>query len=63
MAVFTLEAELMLFLHMCTKESTKRLGICMAIEELFHRKSRLLEQMDWSDFYQCSYMTISVHAQ
>jgi len=47
MAVFTLEAEFTLFLHMHTKESAKRLRKRMPAEELppYDRKSRSPEQM------------------
>jgi len=51
-AVFTLEAELTLFLRMCTKEIAKSLGKCIPIEEIlsYYRKSMSPEQMAWSDF-------------
>jgi len=52
-AVFTLEAELTLFLRMCTKEIAKSLGKCIPIEEIlsYYRKSMSPEQMAWSDFW------------
>jgi len=51
--VLGLEAELMLFRHMCTKVIATTQGNCMPIEELFpyYRKSRSPERMAGSDVW------------